>query len=285
MFALADPPIQRYSLGHLTIIDVPTPELVRIAARTGYDYVSPRLICDGLPGMDHSLARNPALLRATREALAETGLPVHDMELARIADDVDPGSYEAELAVGAELGARHLLSSIWSADHGYTVDAFGRLCRLAAQYGFTVNLEWLALATVSTMADAVAVLREVAEPNARLMIDLHHFHRSHESLEALSEIPTEWFEFVQICDAPGEIPDDLTEMARIIREGRCYLGEGGTDPGPVLAALPPTVYSVEIPSAADVARLGAEGHARRCLETSRTYLAGHGPTEKDAAHG
>lgn len=135
------------------------------------------------------------------------------------------------------------------------------------------------------MADAVAVLREVAEPNARLMIDLHHFHRSHESLESLSEIPTEWFEFVQICDAPGEIPDDLTEMARIIREGRCYLGEGGTDPGPVLAALPPTVYSVEIPSAADVARLGAEGHARRCLETSRTYLAGHGPTEKDAAHG
>ena len=61
---------QQYSLGHLTIIDTPTPELVRIAARAGYDFVSPRLICDGLPGMDHSLARNPALLRATQAALA-----------------------------------------------------------------------------------------------------------------------------------------------------------------------------------------------------------------------
>ncbi|MFT3862122.1 sugar phosphate isomerase/epimerase family protein [Micropruina sp.] len=273
---------QQYALGHLTIIDTPTPELVRIAARTGYDYVSPRLICDGLPGTDHSLARNPALLHATREALAETGLPVHDIELARIADDVDPDSYEAELAIGAAIGAGHLLSSIWSSDHGYSVDAFGRLCRLAAQYGLTVNLEWLALAAVTTMADAVAVLREVDEPNARLMIDLHHFHRSRERVADLAAMPREWFEFVQICDAPGPIPTDVDEMARIIREGRNYLGEGGTDPAAVLDALPPLVYSVEIPSATDVARLGAEGHARRCLETSRSYLARECRTEREA---
>ena len=276
-----DPEVQRYSLGHLTIIDVPTPELVRIAARTGYDFVCPRLICDGLPGRDHSLARNPALLRATREALAETGVPVHDIELARIADDVDPGSYEAELAVGAELGARHLLSSIWSADRGYAVDAFGRLCRLAARYGMTVNLEWLALGTVTTMADAADVLRQVAEPNARLMIDLHHFHRSHETVAGLAALPAEWFEFVQICDAPATIPDDREEMARIIREGRDYLGEGGTDPAAVLTALPPVVYSMELPNAAHQAALGAEGHARRCLETSRAYLAREGVTDTE----
>lgn len=280
--ATVEPQAQQYSLGHLTIIDTPTPELVRIAARTGYDFVSPRLICDGLPGTDHSLARNPALLRETKAALAQTGLPVHDIELARIADDVDPGSYEPELAVGAEIGASHLLSSIWSSDHGYAVDAFGRLCRLAAQYGMTVNLEWLALATVTTMADAVAVLRAVDEPNARLMIDLHHFHRSHERVDDLAALPAHWFEFVQICDAPGPIPSDLDEMARIIREGRDYLGEGGTDPATVLAALPPMVYSVEIPNADDVAALGAEGHARRCLDTARACLTRRGRTEREA---
>lgn len=264
---------QQYSLGHLTIIDVPTPELVRIAARTGYDFVSPRLICDGLPGRDHSLARNPELLRQTRQALAETGIPVHDIELARIADDVDPGAYRPELEVGAEIGARHLLSSIWSPDRGYLVDAFGRLCRLAAEYDMTVNLEWLALGTVTTMADAADVLRQVDEPNARLMIDLHHFHRSREKVSDLAALPTEWFEFVQICDAPAAIPTEREEMARIIREGRDYLGEGGTDPASVLGALPPVVYSMELPNAAHVAALGAEGHARRCLETARAYLA------------
>ena len=268
-----DPQAQQYALGHLTIIDVPTPELVRIAARTGYDYVSPRLICSGLPGRDHSLARDPRLLRETKQALAETGIPVHDIELARIADDVDPGAYRPELEVGAEIGARHLLSSIWSADRGYLVDAFGRLCRRAAEYGMTVNLEWLALATVQTMADDADVLRQVNEPNGRLMIDLHHFHRSHEKVSDLAELPTEWFEFVQICDAPGPIPAERSEMARIIRESREYLGEGGTDPASVLFALPPVVYSMELPNAAHVAALGAEGHARRCLETARDYLA------------
>ncbi len=280
--ATVAPQAQQYSLGHLTIIDTPTPELVRIAARAGYDFVSPRLICDGLPGMDHSLARNPALLRATQAALAETGLPVHDIELARIADDVDPGSYEPELAVGAGIGARHVLSSIWSSDRGYTVDAFGRLCRLAAQYGLTVNLEWLALGTVTTMADAVDVLRQVDEPNARLTIDLPPFHRSHAPADDLAGLPREGVEFAQVCDAPAEIPAERDEMARIIRAGRNYLGEGGTDPAAVLRALPPMVYSVEIPSASDEARFGAEGHARRCLETSRAYLARAGVTQREA---
>ncbi len=32
MFALADPPIQRYSLGHLTIIDVPAAKALKTIA-------------------------------------------------------------------------------------------------------------------------------------------------------------------------------------------------------------------------------------------------------------
>ena len=267
-----DPP--RYSLAHLTIIDVPTPELVRIAYRTGYDFVSPRLICDGLPGRDYSLSRDDDLLRSTVRALAETGLPVHDIELARIADGLDPATYESDLAIGAELGARHLISSVWTHDHSYAVDAFGRLCRLAAQYDLTVNLEWVPIAAVSTMSAALEVIAAVNEPNARLMVDLHHFHRSRERLADLDAIPAGLFSVAQICDAPAEIPTDPNEMTRIIREGRSYLGEGGIDPAAILARMPQCVYSIELPNSAAVARWGAEGHARRCLETAREYLEG-----------
>lgn len=263
---------QRYSLGHLTLIDVPTPELIHIADRSGYDFASPRLICDGLPGHDYSLSRNDDLLRQTVRALAETGLPLHDIELARIADEVDPAGYEADLSIGAELGARHLISSIWTADRAYAVDAFGRLCRLAAQYGLTVNLEWVPIASVTTMRDALDIIAEVNEPNARLMVDLHHFHRSRERLADLDEVPKELFSVVQICDAPGEIPTEQDEMTMIIREGRSYLGEGGIHPAAILTRLPPVVYSIELPNSAAVARWGAEGHARRCLETARDYL-------------
>jgi sugar phosphate isomerase/epimerase len=263
---------RQFSLGHLTIIKVPTPELIRIAARTGYDYVSPRLMSGGLPGPDQTISRDPELLRQTRAALAETGMAIHDIELARIADGIDPAGYEPDLAIGAELGARAVLSSIWSADRQRAVDDFGRLCRLAAQYGQTVNLEFVPIASVRTMADALAVIAEVNEPNARLLIDLHHLHRSRESLDAVEAVPAQLLEFAQICDAPGPIPADQPEMTRIIRAGREYLGEGGTDPAAMLRRLPNMVYAIEIPSARAEQRLGAEAHARRCLETSRAYL-------------
>lgn len=43
-------PTRKFSLAHLTILEAPPPELVRIAARTGYDFVGLRLIPPGLPG-------------------------------------------------------------------------------------------------------------------------------------------------------------------------------------------------------------------------------------------
>jgi len=266
---------QRYSLAHLTIIDEPTDELVRIAHRTGYDYVSPRLICHGMPGHDYSLASQPDLLAATRRALRETGIPVHDIELARILADHDPRDYEPEIAIGAELGATGVLSSIWVDDRPFYLDSFGRLCDLAADYGLTVNLEFVPIAAVRTLADAVDVLRQVDRPNARLMIDLHHFHRSGDKVEDLDALPAQWFDFCHLCDAPGEIPADPEEMTHILRAARSYVGEGGIDPAHILGHLPPVVYSIELPNVAEEARRGPEGHARRCLDTAKAYFTSH----------
>ena len=40
---------QEYSLAHLTVMGLAPSEMVYVAARAGYDYVSPRLIYMGLP--------------------------------------------------------------------------------------------------------------------------------------------------------------------------------------------------------------------------------------------
>jgi hypothetical protein len=65
-----------------------------IAARAGYDFVSFRTIYMGLPNEpNYALANNKEMLQQTRAALVETGLKVHDIELARIADGVDVKSY------------------------------------------------------------------------------------------------------------------------------------------------------------------------------------------------
>lgn len=48
--------------------------------------------------------------------MRDTGVKIHDIELARILDDVDVSEYEPNIAVAAgELDCRHLLSSVWTA--------------------------------------------------------------------------------------------------------------------------------------------------------------------------
>ena len=75
-----------YSLVHLTNISCPPPEMIRVAARAGYDAVSLRTIPMGLPGeRPYDIAKDPHLLRETRRAAQETGILLHDTENARIA--------------------------------------------------------------------------------------------------------------------------------------------------------------------------------------------------------
>lgn len=276
----------RYSLAHLTVLGCPPPEMTYIAARAGYDFVSPRIIHMGLPGeANYALAENPEMLRQTKRALAATGLKVHDIELARIYDDMHPTRYLPAMEVAAELGASAVLSSIWTANLDYAIEKFGEVCDLARAFGLTVDLEYVPIAGVKTLAGAVHVLRAVNRPNAGLMIDTHHFHRAHDKVEDLDGLPPEWFHFAHLCDAPSAMPADPEEMTRIMREGRLYVGEGGVDIAGIVNRLPPMVYSIELPNLARVREMGYTEHAFRCLETVKAYAAANfGNTDDSSRH-
>lgn len=267
-----------FSLAHLTVLGLPPPEMVYVAARAGYDYVSLRPIFLGLPGEpNYALAEQPELLARTKTALASTGMRVHDIELARIYEGMDVRRYLPAIEIGAELGARALLSSIWGGSRSEYIDRFGALCDLARPFGMTVDLEPVPIATVTNVAQAVDVLRGAARPNAGLMVDMHHFHRAHDRVEELDALPREWFHFVHLCDAPGEIPADRDAMIHILREARLYVGEGGIDVAHILEHIPASVYSIELPHKARAEEFGYAEHAFRCLETAKSYLARHEP--------
>jgi sugar phosphate isomerase/epimerase len=265
---------QEFSLAHLTVMGCPPPEMIYVAARAGYDYVSLRTIFMGLPGEpNYGLSRNPGLLKQTRRALASTGVRLHDIELARVKDGVDPKTFVPEFEVAVELGARAVLSSIWSGDRASYVARFGEICDLAKPFGLTVDLESVPIATIRDLAGAVDVLRAAKRSNAGLMIDTHHFHRARDKAADLAALPREWFHFAQICDAPGEIPTDRDEMIHVLREARLYLGEGGIDVADILRQIPRVPYSIELPHLERARELGYAEHAFRCLETAKAYLA------------
>ena len=267
---------KQFSLAHLTVLGCAPPEMTYIAARAGYDFVSIRAIYMGLPGEpNYALATNKELLQQTRRALADTGVRLHDIELARIHDGVDVKAYLPAMEVAAELGGRAVLSSIWTTNRELYIEKFAELCDLAKPLGLTVDLEYVPIAGVSNLAGALDVLRAVKRENAGLMIDTHHFHRAGDKLEDLDLVPREWFHFAHLCDAPAEIPADREELTRIMREARLYCGEGGIDIAGIINRLPEVVYSIELPNLARVRELGYAEHAWRCLETAKRYLAAY----------
>ena len=103
--------MRHFSLAHLTVLDQPPADAVRIAARTGYDTVGLRLIAvtDTTPG--YPLMDDPATMRATRAAMAETDVGVLDIEFVKITPELDVAALEPFVAAGAELGARHVITA------------------------------------------------------------------------------------------------------------------------------------------------------------------------------
>ncbi|MGO4886720.1 sugar phosphate isomerase/epimerase family protein [Anaerobacillus sp. MEB173] len=265
---------KQFSLAHLTALGCTPPELTYIAARAGYDFVSIRPIYMGLPGEpNYALAENKEMMRQTKVALADTGIKLLDIELARIYDGLDPKRYLPAFEVAAELGGRHVLSSIWTGDRNYAIERFAELCDLAKPFGLTIELEFVPIASVNDLASTLDVLRTANRENAGLMIDAHHFHRSGDKVEDLDAVPSEWFRYFHLCDAPAEIPTSKEEMTRILREERLYVGEGGIDIASIVNRIPEIPYSIELPNIKRAEELGYEEFARRCLQTAKDYLA------------
>ncbi|HET7838465.1 MAG TPA: TIM barrel protein [Rectinemataceae bacterium] len=266
----------RFSLAHLTLLSCTPPELTRMAARLGYDFVSLRTIYMGLPNEpNYDLAANRDLLRETKRALADTGLGLHDIELARICDGTDPRRYLPAFEVAAELGCGQAIASVWTAERNYALDRFREICDLARPLGIRVNLEFMAFSELRTLVEALAFLRAAGSPNAGLLIDSLHFHCSQGSLAELDDVPRGLLDFVHICDGPAAVPATREGLIHRARYARQYLGQGGIDVAGLVNRLPELVYSIELPNPIQVEIHGREGHARLCLETARAYFAAH----------
>jgi sugar phosphate isomerase/epimerase len=275
------PPTARrqFSLAYLTVFGCPPPEMTYTAARAGYDFVSLRPIYMGLAGEPNfDLAANPQLLRQTKAALASTGLRVHDVELARVADGTDPKKYLPELEVGAELGAKHVISSIWTNDRVFAAECFDQLCDIAKPLGLTINLEFVTFASVKTLREAVDVLKASRRTNVGVLVDMLHFSRSRVPLADLDTVSRNWFNFVHLCDATAAIPTATEELTRQAREERLYPGEGAIDIGGILKRIPPVTYSIEAPHLARTKEMGFTEHAFRCLEAGKKYVSAHPAT-------
>lgn len=262
-----------YSLAHLTVLSLPPPQVVDVASRTGYCYVSLRVTRVTATEPLYDLARDRALMKETKARLDDNGIDVHDVELFRMDPQLGPDDFAAELNATAELGATNIIAQLPDPDRERAIERFARLCDLAKPLGVFVNLEFPHWTETGTLAEATRVLRAANRPNAGILVDMLHMARSNSSCDELRKLPREWFRFAHVCDAEKQCPATMEAIIRTARDERLFPGEGTIDVRGILDCLPDNIpLSLEIPRVALTKAVGPEEVARLAIRVAQNHL-------------
>ncbi len=201
----------RYVLEPLAVPDLGGANLVRVAARTGYDFVS---IFAHAPSTDLPLdpsVRDPEAREAMRAALAATGVGLLNLECFNLLPSADPDGFAPGLECGAALGARTATAIVWeNPDIGDACAKFQRLCDMAAEHDIRVNVEFFATArSLPSIVEVADFLRRAGRRNSGIVLDVLHLMRTSGGLEGLAKVDPELIGSLQLSDGMLVPPEDL----------------------------------------------------------------------------
>jgi len=260
----ADQPV---GLGHLTVLELPPIELLRLAATVGYASIGLRLY-PAFPGSPcYEIAPGSDTMREMRRRIEGDGVTVCDIEFVVMDGDFVPVHLAPVLEAAQMLGARRLSVCGDDPDRPRMVANFAALCDLAAGFGLGVDLECMAWRRVASLPDAVGIVAAAGLPNGGVLIDALHLARTGGRPIDLLTVPSGRIVAAQLCDAAAEPPVGHDAILREARSGRLPPGAGALPLIDLLDALPDgTLLSVEVPMTAPGS---AEERARRIFQATR----------------
>ncbi len=262
---------RKFSLAYLTTAPMLPPEVLELAAGLGYDAVGLRALPAVPGGNDTSpLITDKALLRETRRALQATGIPVFDMEIVRLNAAFTVAEFAPFLDVCGALGAKAILVAGDDPDEARLTQSFAAFCAAARPYGLTADLEPMPWTKIPNVATALRILEAAGAGNGGLLVDALHTARSSTTLADVRAIPRARINYIQLCDAPAEIPTTLEGLLHTARAERLLPGDGGLPLQALLEALPADVpVSLEIPNDVMRANIGTMAWAAQALAKAR----------------
>ena len=188
---------------------------------------------------------DPAEVERVDGALAETGLVVANVEVARgwaSPDRADASCTEQETLayeMADHWGCRYLqVIGDYTGTIAEAAVGFGALCDRAADHGLLVGIEWVpSMTNIETAATAAAIALEADRPNGGFCFDSWHLTRSTNDLNDLRSLPgdrifaTQWSDgtiapqhpdYYRDClmnrVPPGDGQFDLVDMVRVLDE-------------------------------------------------------------------
>jgi sugar phosphate isomerase/epimerase len=261
-------PCRSLGIAHLTLLNVPPPALVTIAATAGFDFVGLRISPAAEREFAYPMGVGSPMLADTRQRLDDHGMEVLDIEVMDLRPDSSLAQWRPALESGAVLGARCLNVIASDPDAARLADTLAALVIDAAPFGIRPMLEPIPYRSVRSLGLALELARE---SGAGLLVDALHLHRLGCRPADLRGLDPSLFQYAQLCDAPMNPPAPIedgsgsltneerrTEALRIeARTARLLPGRGALPLKDLLAVLPAgTPLSVEAPSGQLLAELG-----------------------------
>jgi sugar phosphate isomerase/epimerase len=266
-------------LEHLTLLHMPPPELVTVAAAAGFDTVGLR-VAPVTPNEDTwPVYPGSPMLAETRRRCTDTGVSVHSVEAIALGPGSVLAGQERVIETAAVLGARYLNVICDDPDTGRFTELLAELVATAREAGVRPVIEFTAYRPISRLADAIAV---AVQTGGGILLDTLHIQRCGASVADIAAVDRGLLTYLQVCDAPLQQPHGLrgqheaADDDRVLeaRTMRLMPGEGQLPLKALLACLPADMLvSVEAPSEAALAAVSPGDYAARARHAVR-LLAG-----------
>jgi sugar phosphate isomerase/epimerase len=267
--------MDRLAIEFICVFGMPPVKFIELAAKLNCPRIglAPAPIVT-LPGLYEAwdLRSDPTLRRETANALRDNGVTITQAEGFLIMPGIPPERLASDMDLMAELGAKQLNAVCLEAEFAANVDGYGRFADLADDRGLTVTVEFLPGMTIGNLATADALVQQVGQDNAGILIDAMHLYRSGSTSADLAAIEPARIRYAQLCDVP--LVPVMAEYADEARFERRAPGDGDLPLADFINALPGDVtIGLEVPQRSLVEQgTSAEERLASALAKARTLL-------------
>jgi sugar phosphate isomerase/epimerase len=214
------------SLAALTVLGLSPDEQIICAERTGYESVGLRLIPATPTEAHYPLLQDAPRIAKVKDLMRSTGIKVLDIEVFRLEPKTNINDFIPYLELGANLGSKNVLVAGYDPDWSRMTENWMELCEISHSFGIKPHIEPMPWTHVKSYLDGVRLMQTATNDWGAVLVDPIHFFRTGGSLDQLSSDHTSKAGYIQLSDAPVEIPGDIAEILRQAREDRLPPGEG-----------------------------------------------------------
>jgi len=230
----------------LTIPQATPAELVRAAAAGGFASAAIRMLEAG-PADASFIGDNGALVPSLKSLANGEGIKLTRAAGFRLDGRAPTERYRRYVEAAAELAIDYVSIIGNDSDRARQTDHFAELCESAARHGMKTTIEFAPFTSVRTVEDADALIRRAGQPNATILVDTMHVHRSGGSAENLRRARPDLLSVVQLCDGTLAGPEP-SQLLYESRNDRLDPGLGELPLLEMLGALPDNIaIEVEVP--------------------------------------